>query len=203
MNVDFKIMNLSSGNIIYFSNANISKYSYNRTMNWETTPVVGRMDPIYNFRNTEGKVEIVLQASGIRIFPFDEIPTKESLKNRIDDESLEGKLYNIDYYSQRYLSSFFYPSYQQDGKSFFMKTAPVFQCKLINRADKKTFFAGYATIPSFNYEKSKFVGTGGVPLILEVSFTLNVIHDKLIQVGSKYLSTDGAPIVDPDTILGG
>lgn len=206
MTYKLKVQNISSGDIIYGQSKSLIKYNYSKTMNWETTPVVGRMDPIYNFRNTEGKIEIAIESNSVYYCKLDKTPTETGLQdfiNKISDlttAKANGKEIPFSYYNPNNgFQSFFYPSYQQNGTTFQMKTAPVFRVQLFN--DKSQYVSVYCTIPSFNYSKDKYVDETGKSYITALDLVLNVIHTKPELVGSRFFKTDGTPITS-GSILG-
>lgn len=181
-----KLMNISSGDAIFLTSDSLTKFGWNKNMNWETSLVVGRMDPIQNFRNTESKVDIGIEVSNIKVYKevgVEDFFTFES------DPNFSSKNVNLDSYSSPDFKGFFYPSYQQDGNSYSIKTAPVFRCQLYIKlaAGKKNYFLGYATIPSFQYSKTKYVDENGRSYNTGLDFTLNVIHTKITSVSSKIL----------------
>jgi len=53
-----KIQNLSSGDVLMFRDSYIQNYNFKRIVNWDTTNVIGRMDPIKTYKNTEAKIDI-------------------------------------------------------------------------------------------------------------------------------------------------
>lgn len=195
-----KIQNLASGDLMIAKSTAITKYDYNKAMNWETTPVIGRMDPIYNFRNTESKIEVGINPSNVDYYQFTDSLSDKTLSDFFDNQEGKTKITTkLQIYDEDGIRSFFYPSYQQNGNSYQLKTAPVFRCYLA--ASTAVYFDVYCTIPSFSYNQSKYVGDFGRPFYTGLNFTLNVIHTSFSSVGSKYFdSTDGAiSPLDPQT----
>lgn len=196
-----KIMNMSSGTSILVKSDSLTKYGWNKTMNWETTLVVGRMDPIQNFRNTESKIDIGIEAKDIKIFDQqyfsqDDFDNLEMILKDKEKKDLVQNV-NIDLYSNEFFRGFFYPSYLENNGSYSMLTAPIFRCHLYfgNGKEDQTYFKGFATIPSFQYSKNKYVNENGLPYNIGLDFTLNVIHVNIKSVSSK--------IVPATDILGG
>lgn len=210
MTYKLKVQNISSGDIIYGESSSLIKYNYSKTMNWETTPVVGRMDPIYNFRNTEAKIEIAIEASDFYYCKLNDTPTQDKLnefnkkisskKEAIDFRgSKKSEAIPFSYYNTGDgFQGFFYPSYQQNGSTFQVKTAPVFRVKLFNQ--DREYVSVYCTIPSFAYSKDKYTDATGKSYIIALDLVLNVIHTKPELVGSKFFNTGGT--ITSGSILG-
>lgn len=193
-NYKIKLMNLSSGDVIYASSTTLKNYGHTKTMNWETSLVVGRMDPIQNFRNTEAKINIGIVTSNVYYRQLSKMNGKRHTSQDLEEifqletSNREGiGIVDLDIYSTEGFRGFFYPSYLQDGNVYSVLTAPVFRCKI--SSDSKVMFSGYCTIPDFNFEKQKFVNDQGNSFQSILSFTLNVIHTNLKSVSSRTFTT--------------
>lgn len=205
MTYKLKVQNISSGDIIYGESSSLIKYNYSKTMNWETTPVVGRMDPIYNFKNTEAKIEIAIEADSVYYCKLNDKPTQvnlnefnEKIDNKIAASGSGGEVFFNYYNTGNGFQGFFYPSYQQNGSTFQVKTAPVFRVKLFNA--NKEYVSVYCTIPSFAYSKDKYTDATGKSYLTSLDLVLNVIHTKPELVGSKFFNTEGT--ITSGSILG-
>jgi hypothetical protein len=188
-----KIQNLASGDLITAKSSAITKYDYNKTMNWETTPVIGRMDPIYNFRNTESKIEVGMNPSKVEFYKFTDSLNETELNNFFENQKEKTNITTrLEVYDEDGVRSFFYPSYQQNGNSYQLKSAPIFRCYLANSS--RVFFDVFCTIPSFSFNQSKYIGQFGTPFYTGLNFTLNVIHTSPESVGSRYFNSSDLPV---------
>ena len=187
----FKMMNMSSGTSILVKSDSLTKYGWNKTMNWETSLVVGRMDPIQNFRNTESKIDIGIEATDIYCFPGESYNRSDFdiLNQLLSIDGKQIKKVNMDDYGDEFFRGFFYPSYTVSGNNYAVQTAPIFLCQLSaleqSTANTNTYFYVYATIPSFSYNKDRHVDADGFSYTTQLDFTLNVIHTNIRGVSSK------------------
>jgi len=161
-----KIQNLSSGDIVFFENVFISSYSFKKNLQWDTTNVIGRMDPIKTFKNTESKIDIKFNVLNphvnIGIARIGSSPSsKQDLEKHFDRTKKLRKGDEIGIFSYErqaaVISKILYPSYEasENGVTLFMKSAPVLRVSIYRDEYTKngetiTIFNGYVTINAFD-----------------------------------------------------
>lgn len=164
------IQNLSSGDILHFRSVSITKYSSRYNINYDSTQVIGRMDPIRNFKNTERIINASFFVKTKSLYhykrdtPIDPAPSKElfleihkETKQLDDKEKLQEKgirKYEPSHIYDEY-NRFFYPSYEREAEGagqYFMKSAPIFRVSVGDFAGDNQGNAGffYCTIPTFD-----------------------------------------------------
>lgn len=166
------IENLSSGDVLHFRSTSITKYSSRYNINYDSTQVIGRMDPIRNFKNTERIINASFFVETKQIHLYKQEDNKERNKDifsRLHEGTEEKKdkeriklgtnaqtnpsiLFNN-------FNRFFYPSYEQEpggAGQYFMKSAPIFRVSfgkfVVDKSAKKTTDTGFffCTIPTFD-----------------------------------------------------
>ena len=141
------IQNLSSGDILHFRSTSITKYSSRYNINYDSTQVIGRMDPIRNFKNTERIVNasFFVKKDKILLYKVEEpIDTQAMTDNFLKFHKGETinptKATNPSVLFNDF-NRFFYPSYEKEAGGagqYFMKSAPVFRVNVCNFADNGT-----------------------------------------------------------------
>lgn len=221
---DYVIQNLSSGAVLVFHNPKISDYSLKYAINWNSVEVLGRMDPIRTFKNTQTIIDLKFNCRSDRMMYIEKkedstnIDFFEQIKKNIGNVFNEKKFKTINGAQDRASGfhlhlgmprRFFYPSYEKRDESAFMKSAPVFKIY-----DHCGILDGYYTIPNFDIiaRGDRANPYSKVPSDYDFSLVLNPIHTKETQIAStinvnssspqdtvdKVLNAQGALKFDPD-----
>lgn len=174
------ITSITHGGNIQFL-AFVTDFSDQKTSSWNSQEIYGRMDPIYNYRNTTRKISI-----GFDVPSYDAAEAKENL----------GK--------STYLSSWLYPIYNSSplsGKGVrLISSPPLFRLKFSNFTEGENgvlgWIDGYTFKPEF--DAGLFVDSNNIlPKLFKVSFTLNVIHEqdlgKTVDTGQKNEDKEKVP----------
>lgn len=218
-----KIQNLSSGDVLVFRDSYIQNYSFKRIVNWDTTNVIGRMDPIKTYKNTEAKVDISFTVVNPHrniinyvYFPVEHVPYSGFEESLIDGEKYQidpmekffktlekpfGSREGIYGYTENLetIGKILYPSYDasSDG-NYAMKSAPVLRVEIYK--DQKTenkIFNGYATVNALDVNlKAEDVSSPGGRQFSNTEFSIlfDVIHTNEGQIASA-IEWQAAPMV--------
>lgn len=202
-----KIQNLSSGDVLVFKDCYIQNYSFKRNVNWEITNVIGRMDPIKTFKNTEAKVELSFTVVNphrnivSHLFDFGFISphfyTKDNLNKFFKnpekslDPSTPGTAFKGVYgYAENLetIGKILYPSYTNDNGQYSMKSAPVLRVKVYkDKKEENVIFNGYATVNALDVNlKAEDVSSSGGREFSNTEFNIlfDVIHTEEEQISS-------------------
>lgn len=206
---DYVIQNLSSGAVLVFHNPKISDYSIKYAVNWNPVNVLGRMDPIRTFKNTETIIDLKFNCRSDRMMYIekkDDVTNEdfftkvksnigasfgnEEAFQKIKGASTRASSFHLHLGMPR---RFFYPSYENRDYSTYMKSAPVF--KIYDHCD---ILGGYYTIPNFDIivRGDRTNPYSKIPSDYDFSLVLNPIHTKETQIASKI------SIITPDDVLG-
>lgn len=182
------LRNESSLDFLLFDHIAISNYSIKNILNWEDTQVIGRMDPIRNFKNTESVLDIKFNVKAPCIYYI------EGDAQPQDEETLYRNFYKDAYpfREQAVLSKrihqqgsvvkkFFYPSYEElDTEGvYYMKSAPVFRVKV-----SEDIFEGYCVIKDFTLVADAERHNGSAFSDYDLNLTFHIIHETPGQVSS-------------------
>lgn len=159
-----------------FRDSYIQNYSFKRIVNWDTTNVIGRMDPIKTYKNTEAKIDInftvVNPHRNIINFVYEDLVSlqgfeaskitakyqKDALEKFFNDlKSTAGINRGVYGYTENLgtIGKILYPSYYAEQMStgadpnynYSMKSAPVLRVRIYKDGkEQNKIFDGYATV---------------------------------------------------------
>lgn len=213
-----KIQNLSSGDVLVFRDSYIQNYSFKRIVNWDTTNVIGRMDPIKTYKNTEAKIDInftvVNPHKNIIHYSLDfgslssNFYTKDNLNKffKNPQKSLDNNTRSVPFtgvysYTKNLgtIGNILYPSYTAGADNYSMKSAPVLRVVIYKEENKEiTIFDGYATVNALdvNLKAEDVASPSGKHFSnTEFSILFDVIHTDEIQVVSAIEWTEAESVV--------
>lgn len=203
-----KIMNLSSGGILFFGEStSVLELNLKYDLKWDTTEVIGRMNGVKNYSNTTKTRAFKIigfpkdckySAPESRIAVPRDITTMKAafdiISSKINPNRYVGKngtnFYNTGAGS---IDRFFYPSYQEEGlflsnplfreqKTQFMQSAPLFFLEFKNENLK---IRTYCIIRSFNFNSAgKDVDNKKQPEKFELSFEIEELSSDITQISS-------------------
>jgi hypothetical protein len=191
-----KIQNLSSGDVLVFRDSYIQNYSFKRIVNWDTTNVIGRMDPIKTYKNTEAKIDInftvVNPHRNIIFYPIQtDIMDEITMKNFFNNLSTPFKTTGIYGYAENLgtIGKMLYPSYDAGADNYSMKSAPVLRVVIYkDRKEQNKIFDGYATVNAIDVNlKAEDVSSPGGRNFSNTEFSIlfDVLHTNEGQVASR------------------
>lgn len=206
---NIKIQNLSSGDVLLFRDCFIQNYSFKRNINWDTTNVIGRMDPIKTFKNTETKIDInftiINPHRNIINYIYEEQskyakPTSKITPQKHTSKDMEtffktlkgsiGKNSGVYGYAENLgtIGKILYPSYTASEDNYALKSAPVLRVFIYKVGkEQNKIFDGYATVNSLdvNLKAEDSSSPGGREFSnTEFSILFDVIHTNEGQVAS-------------------
>jgi hypothetical protein len=208
-----KIQNLSSGDVLVFRDSYIQNYSFKRIVNWDTTNVIGRMDPIKTYKNTEAKVDINFTVVNPHrnIINYVYFPIQSVPDSNFQETLMNGEKYQIDLMEKFFktldnpmglrsgvygytenletIGKILYPSYNATGNSHYsMKSAPVLRVKIYkDQKPENKIFDGYATVNALDVNlKAEDVSSPGGREFSNTEFSIlfDVIHTNEGQIAS-------------------
>jgi len=207
-----KIQNLSSGDVLVFRDSYIQNYSFKRIVNWDTTNVIGRMDPIKTYKNTEAKIDINFTVVNPHrniinyiYFPPETITSNvtaskidankyvsNDLKKFFDTLKSDNNFRNTGVYGYAEnlgtIGKILYPSYNAGEDNYSMKSAPVLRVAIYkDQKPENKIFDGYATVNALdvNLKAEDVASPGGRNFSnTEFSILFDVIHTNEGQVAS-------------------
>lgn len=194
----------------------ISKYGIRHNINWEETQIIGRMDPIRNFKNTEAILEVQFNVKAPDIHYIGPTPDSGFTEYDSDIINLVSQLEWEGFYKFVYpelkkgeriagsskrihqhgsiVQRFFYPSYEKYDNTYYMKSAPLFRASI-----SEDLFDGYCVLQSFD-----LVGEGarygdGVFSDYDITLNLHVVHETVGQVSSRVFEKNAKQTVSQIT----
>lgn len=186
MSHTIEITNLVSEDLkLIFNNVYINSYGFKKNLQWETTNVIGRMDPIKTFKNTESKLDI----------KFTVIDPHTNIRPRTGDK----RFYSYNNIIQT-VHKVIYPSYIREeintGEDYYMKSAPVLKVK-IYKSNSNIIFDGYCTTNAIDINfRAEDVSSPSAKTFSNLDFSIlfDIIHTRPGEIGSKFYDTDNKDI---------
>lgn len=206
-----KIMNLSSGGILYFGeNTKISEVNLKYDLKWDTTEVIGRMNGIKNYSNTTKTRSFNIKGTSTQCkysapdSPYYVPPDITSMKYAFGEITANSNpkdytgvgFENFINTGAGSIDRFFYPSYQQevifdinraaqelDARTVkFMQSAPLFFIEFSNKTLK---IRSYCIIKNFNFVVAgKHFNNQKQPETFDLSFEIEEISSDITQISS-------------------
>lgn len=199
---DVKILNLSSANLLELVGCSIEKLNLNYELAWDSTDVIGRMNPIKNYKNTKKTRSITIKVTNMeesnicyfldtndmpktigRMLELFKQPTLGIYKRQTLDNILN---------TQAYINKFFFPSYLRENVAgdtddsnkynYFMKSAPLF---LFEFKSGNLLISTYCIISSFKFSvNGSDFGNDKVIDKFQLDFEIEEIMSDISQASS-------------------
>lgn len=175
-----------SSNRTYSLPAFLTEFNDQRTTNWASQEIYGRMDPIYTYKNTVRKISIGLDVISYNL--------EQSMGNNNTINFLQDSLYPV--YDER----------PGELGAANLSSPPLFRIKIMNllKSDADPTKGCLGWVDNFNFKpefESGFFnsGTDIFAKLFKVAFNFNVIHEKPLGYDKNHSWRTAIPAITEET----